>query len=92
MAVNDEIQGLTIALKLLAAQIVELRREIREDRERVDKIIVAQGMQQSGLEWAKTHPWPAAFIFLALLLALSGQLPLLPSLLGASIHAVSPPN
>jgi hypothetical protein len=84
MTTAEAIQGLTVAVKLLAAQIVELRGDIKEIRERQDKAVPIQG----GWEWAKTHPWPAAFIFLALLLALSGQLSLLPSVLGASIHAL----
>lgn len=81
MAVNDEIRGLTDAVRLLILQIVELRREVRELRD-------SQGASIGWGEWAKTHPWPAALIMLALLLALSGQLQLLPSFFGAVVHAV----
>jgi hypothetical protein len=78
---SSAIHGLTDAVRLLVQQIIELRREVRELRDR-------QGATLGWGEWAKTHPWPAALIMLALLLALSGQLSILPSLLGASIHAL----
>ena len=81
MAVNDEIRGLTDANRLLIIQVVELRREVRELRDRQNQSI-------GWADWAKTHPWPAALIMLALLLALSGQLQLLPSVFGAVVHAI----
>ena len=81
MAVNDVIHGLTDAVRLLIVQVVELRREVRELRDR-------QGAAIGWVDWMKTHPWPAALIVLSFLLALSGQLQLLPSVLGASIHAI----
>ena len=81
MAVNESIQGLTDAVRLLILQVVELRREVRELRDK-------QAAQIGWMEWTKTHPWPAALIVLSFLLALSGQLQLLPSFLGASIHAL----
>jgi hypothetical protein len=84
MAVNDAIQGLTDAVRLLVVQVVELRREVRELRELRDK----QGAQIGWGDWAKTHPWPAALVVLSFLLALSGQLQLLPSFFGAVVHAI----
>jgi len=78
---NEAIQGLTDAIRLLIVQVVELRREVRELRDR-------QSAEIGWGEWAKTHPWPAALIVLALLLALSGQLQLLPSVFGAVVHAI----
>jgi len=86
------IYGLTDAVKLFTVQIIELRRENRETkadiREIRDRLVVSGNLG----EWAKTHPWPMALIILALLLALSGQLSLLPSVIGASIHAAPSPN
>ena len=82
MATDKETtQGLTDANRLLIIQVVELRREVRELRDQ-------QGASVGWGEWAKTHPWPAALIMLALLLALSGQLQLLPSFFGAVVHAI----
>lgn len=81
MAVNDAIQGLTDAVRLLIVQVVELRREVRELRDK-------QGAQIGWGDWAKTHPWPAALVVLSFLLALSGQLQLLPSFFGAVVHAI----
>jgi len=78
---SSAIHGLTDAVRLLIQQVLELRREVRELRD-TQRGVIGWG------DWAKTHPWPAALIMLALLLALSGQLSILPSLLGASIHAL----
>jgi hypothetical protein len=84
------------SIDLLRQEIVELRREERE------RHTAQNGTKSAVFEWAKLNPLQAAMvstlaitsltiIFLALLLALSGQLQLLSSVIGVVVHASPTP-
>ena len=86
---TDSVHGLTDAVRLLIAQQLEMRREVREltDRAIALEARVSASQQSSWVDWSKTHPTQATLIVLALLLSLSGQLSQLSSIFGV-LHAV----